>query len=297
MLTLLAGVCVSIIVAVAYLRSQKYSTAGLLQRLPSEGAVVLYIDFAALRRAEVLDLFASSAVAQEPEYRAFVESTGFNYLQDLDSALVSFHKTGKYLLLRGRFDWRNISQYVRAQGGRCNNSFCRMEGSTAERQISYFPLQPNIMALAVSTDGDAASRLQTRHPGPRLEVLADPVWSVIPAAVLKDSAELPAGMRMFARALQGTQKIVLSGAPEGPRLRLQLDATCNTAEDAAALAVQLRAVTALLRELIVRERQAPNPRDLSGILTAGVFEQRGRRVIGYWPVERAFLESLAVGAL
>jgi hypothetical protein len=172
-----------------------------------------------------------------------------------------------------------------------------MEGSTAERQISYFPLQPNIMALAVSTDGDAASRLQTRHPGPRLEVLADPVWSVIPAAVLKDSAELPAGMRMFARALQGTQKIVLSGAPEGPRLRLQLDATCNTAEDAAALAVQLRAVTALLRELIARERQAPNPRDLSGILTAGVFEQRGRRVIGYWPVERAFLESLAVGAL
>lgn len=296
-LPLLAGVCVGIIFAVAYLRPRSFSTANLFQRLPSEDAVVLYVDFDALRRVHLLDLFTSAAAAQDPEYHSFVESTGFNYLRDLDSALVSFHASGKYLLLRGRFDWSNLSQYVRGQGGTCYNSLCRLDGSTPERKISYFPLQSNIMALAVSEDSTAATRLQGRRSGPRPEILADPIWSVIPPAALKDDARLPAGLRPFARTLRSAQRVVLSGGPDGPSMRLQLDATCSSAEQAAMLASQLRALTTLLRELIAREHQVPNPHDLSGILAAGVFEQKGRRVLGSWPVQRAFLESLAGGAL
>jgi hypothetical protein len=296
-LPLLAGLCVGIIFAVAYLRSRSFSTANLLQRLPSEDAVVLYVDFEAMRRVHLLDLVTAAAAAQEPEYRSFVESTGFNYLRDLDSALVSFHASGKYLLLRGRFDWSNLSQYVRGQGGTCYNTMCRLDGSTPERKISYFPLQPNIMALAVSADDTAATRLQGRRSGPRPEILADPIWLLIPPTVLKDEARLPAGLSPFARALWGTQRVVLSGGPDGSGMRLQLDATCSSAEQAATLASQLRALTTLFRQLIAREHQIPNPRDLSGILAAGVFEQKGRRVLGSWPVQRAFLESLAGSAL
>jgi hypothetical protein len=52
-------------------------------------------------------------------------------------------------------------------------------------------------------------------------------------------------------------------------------------------------MTALLRELIEKDKQKPNPGDLSGVLTAGVFRQENVRVVGRWPLERAFLESLA----
>ena len=296
-LPLLAGVCAGIIFGVAYLRSRSFSNANLFQRLPSDDAVVLYVDFEALRRARLLDLFAAAAGAQDPEYPSFVESTGFNYVRDLNTALVSFHSSGKYLLLRGRFDWSNLSEYVRGQGGTCYNSLCRLEGSAPERKISYFPLQPNLMALAVSEDNMAATRLQGRRSGPRPEILAAPLWLLIPPAALKDEARLPAGLRPFARALRGAQKVVLSGGPEGSRMRLQLEATCNSNEQAATLATQLRALTTLLGQLVAREHQTPNPRDLSGILTAGIFEQKGLRVLGSWPVERVFLESLAGGGL
>ena len=257
--------------------------------------MVLSIDFDALRRAHLLDLLGASTTPQDAEYRAFVDSTGFDYLRDLDSALVAFASTGTYMLLRGRFDWRSLAQYVRAQGGICINSFCRVKSSVHDRTISYFPLRPNILALADSADAYAATHLQIRRSVPSLTAPSDPVWALIPASALKDTAKLPSGTRSFARLLEGAQRIVFSGGPDGPRLRVQLEVTCRTAEQAAALTSQLRATTTLLRQLIDRERQAPNPRDLSGILTAGVFEQKGQRVSGAWPVERRFLESLAGG--
>ena len=77
----------------------------------------------------------------------------------------------------------------------------------------------------------------------------------------------------------------------------RLVVTCRTSNDAAALVVQLQRATSLLRQMIARENQQPNPKDLSGVLTAGVFEQAGRRVLGRWPLAPIFLESLAGGTL
>jgi hypothetical protein len=31
---------------------------------------------------------------------------------------------------------------------------------------------------------------------------------------------------------------------------------------------------------------------LSGVLTAGSFHGEGRRVVGYWPIDQAFVESV-----
>jgi hypothetical protein len=49
--------------------------------------------------------------------------------------------------------------------------------------------------------------------------------------------------------------------------------------------------------MIEREHMTPNPRDLSGVLVAGTFEQRQSTVIGTWPVERGFVEALASGQI
>jgi hypothetical protein len=47
--------------------------------------------------------------------------------------------------------------------------------------------------------------------------------------------------------------------------------------------------------MIEREKLKPNPHDLSGLLTAGVFKQQDKRVTGHWPLDRGFVESLASG--
>ena len=275
------------------------SPAGMLRRLPAQNALVVFVDFDALRHAGVLSLLSQSRAAEEPDYQAFVRSTGFDYRRDLDLATVSFGNDGEFFVVRGRFDWKKLENYARDQGGSCYNQVCRMPGSTPERRISFFALQSNLMALAVSNDGAAVTRLADPQGGavqpPELPV--EPVWLSIPGGSLKTTDHLPAGTRLFASALASADKILLSLGPQGEQFEARLAVTCRTAEDAAALVGQLQRATSLVRDTIAKENQRPSPKDLSGVLTAGVFEQSGRRVVGRWPLAPVFLESLASGTL
>ena len=81
--------------------------------------------------------------------------------------------------------------------------------------------------------------------------------------------------------------------PNGDKFELALDVTCTTPEEAVVLKNQLEGITQLLQKLIAREKQTPNRNDLSGILTSGAFERQSEHVIGRWPIEKAFVESLA----
>ncbi len=280
---------------VAAYRARSLTAGALLRRMPlDENALVLYVDFAALRQAGVLQLLDGSKVAEEPDYQAFVRKTDFDYRQDLDSALVAFAPSGKYLLLKGRFDWRSLRSYVVSQGGRCYNSFCQMEGSAPERHISFFPLQPNLMAMAVSPDNSAALRLQSMG-APVPDTPSAAVWLSIPPAVLKARDDLPAGTRMFARGLEAAQSVMLTLAAEGPRLAARLEVRCHNEQDATEAAAALTRATGTLREAIEREHQTPNSADFSGVLTSGAFRAEGRKVSGYWPIERAFISNVLGG--
>ncbi len=296
-LVCLVAICAAVIGGVALLRSRRTNTATLLTRLPSDDAVIASIDFHALRNTGVLGLLSGSRVMQDPEYRAFVDQTGFDYLNDLDTVLISFHSTGTYLLLRGRFDWKALRDYTAKQGGHCYNTLCRMGGSTPQRRISFFPLQSGVMALAVSQDDSAALMLHTRGVQRPQTIPEDPVWALIPVATLKNSASVPAGTRTFARALGAADSVLLAAAPDGGQVALRMDASCRTAAGAHALATELRDATARLRDFIARESQTPSTRDLSGVLAAGAFEQNGAHVLGRWPVSRDLLESIAGGSL
>lgn len=293
MLLVLAAVCTAIVAGVALYRTRSSSPEALLRRLPSDGAVIVSIDFGVLRRAGILGIFGGSKVTQEPEYRAFVDQTGFDYINDLDSALISFHASGTYFLLRGRFDWRALKDYAAHEGGECHNSFCRLTGSVPERKISFFPLRRDVMALAVSADESAAFALQAVRPARPVEIPTDPLWSLIPIAALKQNGSLPPAALAFARALDGAQSVLLAAGPEGTRVAVRLDATCGSAAQAAALSTQLRDITAHFRDAVA----TPDPKDLAGVLAAGVFAQKDVHVLGRWSVEREFLESLAGGAL
>jgi hypothetical protein len=40
------------------------------------------------------------------------------------------------------------------------------------------------------------------------------------------------------------------------------------------------------------EHQTPNPADFSSVVTSGVFHHEGARLLGSWPIERAFVQNL-----
>src|SRR5258707_15435887 len=87
--SVIAGVLCAIGI-VAYRKARDLPLESVLARLPSGGAAVLSIDFAALRQGGILDLLAGPVVEEEPEYKTFVENTGFDYRRDLDHAFISF---------------------------------------------------------------------------------------------------------------------------------------------------------------------------------------------------------------
>lgn len=290
-----AVLCVALILFVPWYRARRLTPAELLERMPTADALVLSIDFAALRRAGVMSLLDGPRVAEDPEYQGFVRKTNFNYKQDLDLAIAAFGPSGKYMLLKGRFDWKSLQAYAAAQGGGCRNGFCKMAGSTPDRKISFFPLRSGVMALAVSPDDGAALRMQvaaTSPPG--VDAAPDaPVWLRIPPAALKSGANLPDGTLPFAHTVDTADSIVLAFQPDGKGIAAKLEVVCRTEQDAAGMAAQLTKITNLLRRMIEVEHQRPNPADFSGVLTAGSFRATGRRVLGYWPIDRAFVETLA----
>ena len=301
---LFGGVAVgllAIIIFFVYRSNQRdWTNDALLARLPREGASVMHVDFGALRKAGALQVIAGAATEHEPEYKAFLEKTGFDYKKDLDLALVSFHKDGVFLVVRGRFDWQMLQRYANDQGGSCYQSLCRVQGSTPEKKISYFPLRQNIMGMAVGNDDFLATRLQqVKTDGPSIPSTDDPIWAYLSPQTLAKSEEFPIGTQLFAQAFEVADSVVLSlGAAENAEAQKQGDfviklaATCRSATDAKTLMETLQKITRVLNALL-KQVEKPSDADLGAVLMAGEFKTEDRRVLGRWPIKQAFLESLA----
>jgi hypothetical protein len=292
---LVAAVCAAAVWGVVWYRGRWISTASLLKRLPTQDAVVLYIDFEQLRQAGILQLLDGSKVGQDPEYDAFVRRTQFDYRQDLNSAIVAFGPTGKYLFARGRFDWKSLREYVVAEEGSCYNAFCKVPGSTPDRHISFFPVQSNLMAMAVSSDDSAAWRL-TEVAAPQPEAPSGAIWISLPPSILKSRQNLPEGTHLFAGALEHADSVTISIVGDAKSYSARLNVRCRTPRDAAEIAAQLTKITETVRSLIAHEHKTPNPADLSGVLTYGTFRSEGQKVYGYWPIDKSFVENVFGGA-
>ncbi len=264
--------------------------------LPDKGGTLLSIDVDGMRKSGLLNMLAGAKAAEEPEYKDFVQQTGFDYKHDLD-ALVSTFRSGQiFFVLRGRFQWDRIRDYAMKHGGTCKNTHCAMDGSKPERRISFYRLRSDLMALAISPD-DMASYQIARNASKVSPFTPDaPIWVLVPAAVLKEANSLPAGTRAFTMALENAERVVFSAGPEGDHLQLSLDVTCSNIEAASALLVQLENTTNTLRRMLSREHQEANPADISGVLVSGSFRRDDRKVLGQWPIQRVFVDALTGGA-
>lgn len=289
--------CVGAVFVADWYRSRSIgSREALLSRLAGKDAIVVGIDFAALRRGRLFDMLASSKTPEDPEYRQFVAKTEFDYKEDLDLALASFGANGKFFLLKGRFDWRSLRSYVKASNGDCYNTLCKMVGSAPDRKISFFPLRPEIMALAVSANPDAAFHLYDTPAATRpIHIPNEPFWISFPGPALKQVDAFPTGTQIFAKSLEDADDVLLSIGPEGNDFQAKLVVNCRSEKDAATLVSELEQRTNLLRSMIARENRTPNPRDLSGVLTSGTFKSNGRQVLGHWPISQGLVQDTLTG--
>jgi hypothetical protein len=263
----------------------------LLSRFPPEEATVLSIDFSLLRHAGLL---TDSKVPLESEYKQFLDGTGFDYKRDLDSVFASFSDSGNFFIARGRFDWDRLRAYVNRQGGSCYKDLCRVQGSTPERHISFLPLRKDAIALAVSSNDLAATRLSNTGQRVSAALPTAPVWLSIPGSELRKQVSAPSGIRVMLSALQNAERVVVTVGPSINGIEANLDTTCKTPDDAKVLASQLRITTATLKEAVARDRQAQND-ELAMLLTAGHFDQKDRKVTGTWPVKKSLLDALTQG--
>lgn len=263
--------------------------ADLLRYFPDEGGLTVGIDVAALRDAGVLRALESSGVGEERDYQAFVQETGFNYEEDLDYVLARFVRGQAYFLLKGRFDWPALRRYAHNQGGSCRNTYCSMPASQPNRLISYFPLRPNVLAMAAGSDAGLAWGL-TRKSGSGGAAVPDGlIWARLRPADLKE-ASMPNALRQLLEAAEGAEELEFSLGTASSGLQVTMAAACRAPEEAVSLGGQLEAATRILRTL--PEAPGANDEGLIGVLAGGVFRTEGSKVFGTWPVSRAFAESI-----
>lgn len=275
----------------------------LVAYLPTANASVIYIDVDALRRSGILGMVVGSNTAEEPDYQQFVGETKFDYRQDLDAVAAALKDGRTYFALRGRFHWNDLRDYAVRHGGSCHNDFCVLAGSQPNRRISFYLLKRDVMAMAIGPDDFGAYQVTNESGKLGLVAPKEPVWALIPAGALQSLGELqsmdalPAAAKAYVPALQGAEQIVFSiGANPGRQLQFGVNVTCKDAPAATALVTQFEGTTKALRELLGRQRQKPDPADLSGVLVAGSFRRDERQVYGAWPIPKAFVDAISVNA-
>jgi hypothetical protein len=268
------------------------SDRDLVALLPqSAQTTTFFANVAALRSARMLDLLAG---AGDQEYKTFVSSTGFDFARDLDSLAGSTDGKQMWFIARGRFEQHQVEGYVRQHGGKCQRGICEMSGATPGMWASFRFVQPDVIALNVGPNRGVTLRpVPGRGESPGIP--SDPVWVQVSMELLKDPRPVPAALRIFAIALQPADAVLLAlnrSAEPNAAFEIGLRGTCANAATARTVKQQLQILTEMLKLELAREHQRPNPADLTGLLTGGVFRESGKEVVGTWAVSPAFLTSL-----
>lgn len=264
---------------------------------PASDLTTFFVNLAELRQGGLMHLLTGiTPAATEKDYADFVAATGFDYTRDLDALAGGVNDDGEiFFILRGRFSWSKLSQFAIAHSGSCGEDACRAPGSKPHRWVNFIRIQPDTIALAISSSSTAADIL--RPPARRLQELplGDPVWLRVSSVLLKDPSALPKALQIFAITLQGADSVLFSaGRPEhgDEAFTIQLEAAFPNPPSADTTCKQLQIQTKMLRLELAHENQQPNPADLTGLLTSGSFQVGNSRVFGSWPVKKEFLQAL-----
>jgi hypothetical protein len=291
--------CAAAVGILEWRRLQRYDASRLMQSLPVVGAVKVYVNLEQLRDNGLLDALAGSKATEDPDYRRFADEIGFDYRADLDAVAAAFVDGEVYAAARGHFDWKRLSEYARAQQGKCTNGICSMPSGQPNRTISFYPLSTDVLAWAVSANPQGVAMISPPRGKNGIAVPASAFWISAPGPDFKDLKNLPSGTQSFLTPLAQAREASFSVQPAATAsdstaapFEIRMDVVYASPDSAAALARVFTSTTDVLRTLIVKEGTAPKPSDLAAALVSGRFETHDSTVTGHWPMDRRVIESL-----
>jgi hypothetical protein len=272
------------------------SDRDLLHLLPGGDATFFYAQVDALRRAGLLNVVAGSKKAEDPEYQTFVRATGFDYSRDVDAIAGSARQEDVLLAAKGRFDWSRIRAYVRAHGGQCAGDRCQLPANKPGNWVDLVRIQPNVMGVGLGKQNTLAGLIHPGQDGIDEYISSDPVWVKLAPRLLKNPAELPVALRIFAISMESAETVVIALAPphrdSSDAFEIKLSAQCPVAATAETVRSQLEIDTKMLKLELAHEHEQPNPADLTGLMTSGRFSTNGKEVGGEWPVSKELVKAL-----
>jgi hypothetical protein len=259
--------------------------------LPAGDGPTLGIDVGTLRTLRLVKPSQSGA-AIDPDYRRFIEATGFDYTRDLDKVVLTWRRGELSIIASGRFDRARLESYAKSSGGRCLRDLCTMQGSGPERQIGFAHLRPGILGIVVGPDQLGAASLGAKNE-PAFRVPLSPVWVTAAAGSPLPLQNVPPGVRALLGALEGSSRATLSVTAGASGAVLELEADCPDASRAKEVAERLQRGTEQFLSLMKRENLQVDPNGLSGLLATGRFHAESARAIGRWPVPKAMVEAIS----
>ncbi len=237
----------------------------LLRHAPLNAQTYAFLDVELLRRTGVLERLAGARGAEEPEYQAFVQKSGFNYRQHLDAVVMAKRGTAQYAVIAGRFDAARLRAYAEASAGTCTSAYCYVPGTPP---ISFAPIRDGVYAFASGT-GDARELVAAHAPGVQGDFVGTPIW-----ATGLGPGEVP-----LLQSLPGVERMSVWLVPRLPAA-VDLRFALETRDAATA--------TATARELGTLSRAG----DLVRILKGSEIGAEGKRVAGRVPLAMEMIEAL-----
>ena len=292
-------------------------------RLLPPADAFLYLNLKPVRRAGVFQKMP--AVKLDPEYKQFVNATGFEFERDLDELALAVHLPPKLVLgsapppetrysevFVARFDSSRLAAYLRQvshgveQYGNVDVYLIPLPGRTVRVTL----LGPGMVAASNNDDPgvirgiiDRSRELALPFSGPDLlrqyykdVPLFSFAWALARIAPPASGEAnrlfvLPGGFDLFVPS--GT--VLLGSLRYVNALQLQLQAATANEADAGRLNDQLSAFLALVRELQAGPQPAETSRDVQSFLDTVRIERTGQRVNLNASVPADLLQLLAMG--
>jgi hypothetical protein len=245
-----------------------------LALLPNDSAMVVYADVAALRGEPLVQRLAAMTPAVQPgsDYAQFVAATGFEYERDLDRVVLASSSAPSpktppshfVAIADGRFDQKKIEAYALRSGKmqqQNGHAVFTTPGTTPGQVTAFTFLSPSRIAIANS--GDISAVLEER-PAPALDagleeqvsrVAGSPLFLVAKAQTFVPVAGRATGL---STPLNGLRWVNLAARPDGEKVLLSAEGSCDTPEEATQLASTLQLLRGLMQGMM------KDPKSLGG---------------------------------
>jgi hypothetical protein len=238
----------------------------LFSAAPRDAASLFYLDLVELRRSPLVAqlLALVPAPREDPEYRDFVNATGFDYSRDLDRIIVALRSPGPdasvTAVAEGRFNQEKISAYALRFGRSAKQHGWEVYVVPAGRSgqtVSFAFTASNRIVLTNSSV--LAVEPSRQSPGglplDQRELLLRAAGAAIIAVAKIDSAQENFSFfgfrsRELAKLLRNFRSITLAARPDRKLLKVSVEGVCAAPADAHKVGQDMEGLRLLGRVLL-----------------------------------------------